>query len=46
MLLGKDLERMKVKEYIKHLATEVKKICDKYNIPTSINLEKYKKEVE
>lgn len=35
---------MKAKESIKHLATEVKKICDKYNIPTSIDLEKYKGE--
>lgn len=37
---------MTVREYIKHLAIDVKEICDKYNIPTSINLEKYKKEVD
>lgn len=33
---------MTVREYIKHLAIAVKKICDKYNIPTSIDLEKYR----
>jgi len=37
---------MTVKEYIKYLAKETKEICDKYNIPTSIDLEKYEKEVD
>lgn len=33
---------MKYKELIKKLAVNVKNICDKYNIPTTIDLEKYK----
>lgn len=33
---------MTVKQYIKHLAIITKKTCEKYNLPTSINLEKYK----
>lgn len=31
-------------EKIKILAIKVKAICDKYNIPTTINLEKYEEE--
>lgn len=33
---------MTVKQYIKHLAIITKKTCEKYNLPTSIDLEKYK----
>ena len=33
---------MTVREYIKHLAIAVKEICDKYNIPNNIDLEKYR----
>lgn len=35
---------MKYKELIKKLAINVKNICDKYNIPTTIDLEKYNSE--
>ncbi len=35
---------MTVKQYIKHLAIITKKTCDKYGLPTTIDLEKYKDE--
>lgn len=33
---------MTVKQYILHLAELTKKTCIKFNIPTTIDLEKYK----
>ncbi len=33
---------MTVKQYIKHLAIITKRTCDKYELPTNIDLEKYK----
>lgn len=35
---------MTVKQYIRHLALITKKICDKYSLPTSIDLKKYRGE--